>query len=157
MTLPKQLTEPSGLRVQSRRPGRAVFGFLAVGVSGLVVNSLALAVAVSVFHAHYLPGLIAATACSTMWNFFLVERLVFTDGPMDARSMTMRFVQFAAVNVVALAGRGPVVVGLVEGFHLHYLVANAASLGALFAVRYLLADKIIWRAPAASAPAAAID
>lgn len=142
---------------QPRRASRTVFGFFAVGVSGLVVNSVALAVAVSVFHAHYLPGLIAATVCSTTWNFLLVERLVFTDGPAGARSMTMRFVQFAAVNVLALIVRGPIVVGLVEGFQFHYLVANAMSLVGLFGVRYLLADKIIWRAPSASAPAAAID
>ena len=158
MRLPERAAAPSGaLGDQPRRAGRTVFGFLVVGLSGLVVNSLALAVAVSAFHAHYLPGLIAATICSTTWNFVLVERWVFTDGPSGARSMSMRFVQFAAVNVLALTVRGPVVVALVEGFQLHYLVANAASLVMLFGVRYLLADKIIWRTPVRSAPAAAID
>jgi len=129
-------------------------GFFAVGLSGLVVNSAALALFVSVFHVHYVPGLVVATACSTTWNFWLVERWVFTDSPSGVRSTMRRFAQFAAVNVVALLGRGPIVVVLTETFNIHYLLSNAASLGALFVARYLLADKMIWRAPT---PSAAIE
>ena len=48
--------------------------FLLVGISGLLVNTLLLALATEVFGLHYLMSAVLATQGSTLWNFALTER-----------------------------------------------------------------------------------
>lgn len=117
--------------------------FLGVGVTGLGVNTLALTTAVGAAGVHYVIGLVIATACSTTWNFILVEHWVYRRRGPDRRAR--RYVQFFAMNAVALALRGPLVITLTEVGHIHYAVSNLASLVVMFAARFLVADRLIWR------------
>lgn len=123
----------------------AMAGFLAVGVSGLFVNTAALTAAVGLLHVHYAVGLIAATLCSTTWNFLLVERWVYRARRAGRRSMARRYLQFFAMNSVALALRGPLVVALTEIGGIHYALSNLISLVVAFVGRYVVADRVIWR------------
>jgi putative flippase GtrA len=135
-----------GRLVLRLRMGTAVerFGrFGLVGLTGLVVNTLALAVFVEGLGLHYLPGAILATQVSTIWNFVLTDRWVFR-GPHKRAALATRFIAFAAMNNLALLLRGPMLVVLTEWLGIEYLASNVISLCALTLLRFAVADRLIW-------------
>src|SRR5215208_4208922 len=117
--------------------------FLVVGVTGLVVNSLALWAFTELAAIHYVISAAIATQVSTLWNFFLTERWVFGKRQTE-RSFYMRLGSFLVMNNLMLLLRGPIITLLVDQAGIHYLVANLASLFAMTILRYVLADKWIW-------------
>lgn len=117
--------------------------FGAVGLSGFVVNELALALFAGVFGLDYLLGAILATQVSTTWNFALVEVWAFRDHTAR-HPWTRRAGLFFAMNNAALLLRGPIIVGLTDGLGVNYLVSNLVSLGVLTVLRFVLADNWIW-------------
>ena len=122
----------------------ARFGrFGLVGASGIIVNSLALAALRGGAGLGVLVAALAATQCSSLWNFVLAERFVFRDVPAW-RSLRARVIAFFAINNVAFLIRGPLLLGLVSLFGMHYLVANLISLCSLTIARFALADRWIW-------------
>jgi dolichol-phosphate mannosyltransferase len=129
----------------SRRASRMV-AFGLVGVSGLVVNSLALYVASGIGHLHYLWGTIVATLVSTTWNWAVLETLVYPGGAR--RQALRRLTAFGLVNVAALALRVPLMALLVERLGVNYLLANLVSLLVLFTVRFAVSDNLIFRSTA---------
>ncbi len=131
--------------------------FVLVGVSGLLVNTVALGVLSGGLGLHYLIGVVLATQCSTTWNFLLAERWVFhaaAGSRTGRRAIGVRYLQFSTVNNAALLVRGPLIVLLTDRLGVHYLLSSLLSLAALFVARYFLADRVIWRLPA-PAPARA--
>jgi dolichol-phosphate mannosyltransferase len=124
----------------SARMGR--FGL--VGVSGLLVNTLALAALSDLVGLWYVVAAAIATQVSTAWNFALTELWVFGDR-RHARAGMRRLVMFFAVNNVALALRAPILIGLTEGLGVHYLASNFISLLVVFVARFTLADLWIWK------------
>jgi putative flippase GtrA len=118
--------------------------FCLVGGSGIVVNSAALWLATSVFGVYYLYSAAIATLVSSSWNFALTELWVFR-AESQQTSWTRRVVPFFLLNLAALALRAPIIAGLTEGLHVHYLVSNLVSLGLLTVGRYLVARGWIWR------------
>jgi putative flippase GtrA len=147
-TLPRpsklQIARPLARRwpeAWSRLVRLARFG--TVGVSGFVVNELALAALVSGFGLNYLVGAILATQVSSLWNFALVERWAFRDSGAR-RSLRHRMALFFAVNNVALLLRGPILVVCTSVLGLNYLVSNLISLGVLTVARFAIADSWIW-------------
>jgi dolichol-phosphate mannosyltransferase len=122
----------------------ARFGrFGLVGVTGIVVNSLALAFFRSSLGFSVLAAALLATQCSSLWNFALVERFVFR-GNTARRSLAGRAVAFFAVNNLAFLVRGPMILALTGYFDLYYLLANLLSICALTIARFALADRWIW-------------
>jgi dolichol-phosphate mannosyltransferase len=127
--------------------------FLAVGLSGILVNSLALTLLIEAFHLHYLLSAVIATQVSTLWNFFLTEFWVFGDRRAHG-SFWKRLLGFAVINNALLLVRGPMISGLVEQLHMHYVPANLISIGAATLLRYVMADKLLWsqKAPRSTPP-----
>lgn len=117
--------------------------FGTVGVSGFVVNELALAAFVSGAGLNYLLGAVLATQVSSLWNFLLVEHWAFR-GADARRPWLHRLGLFFAVNNVALLLRGPILVVLTSGLGMNYLVSNLVSLGVLTLARFAIADSWIW-------------
>src|SRR4051812_48575447 len=118
-----------------------IAGFAAVGASGIVVNSVALWLLVRGLGVGVLPAAILATQASTTWNFVLTDSLVFR-GPKQ-RGLATRFLGFAAINNALLLARLPLLAALLA-VHVHYLAANAATLLAAFAVRFVLSDRLLF-------------
>ena len=126
------------LRLRSLR--LVVFGL--VGLSGLVVNSVALwALHVGVLHVHYLVAAVLATQASTAWNFVLTDRVVFRDRRVDLPAG--RWWRFFAMNNVALLARLPLLALLVWA-GVGVLVANVVTIVVLFVVRFLVSDRVIF-------------
>jgi dolichol-phosphate mannosyltransferase len=116
--------------------------FSLVGLSGLVVNTLALAFNAQVLGMFYLLAAIAATQVSTIWNFALAERFVFSGTPLHTK--WRRFGLFMGMNNAAFVLRAPMMYTLTSGLHVHYLESNIISLVALMMLRFTTADRWIW-------------
>jgi dolichol-phosphate mannosyltransferase len=136
----------AGLRFSPATMRLIRFGL--VGVSGLVVNSLALAFATEFLGLFYLYSLLIATQCSTLWNFLLSEYWVFGQDQQHGR--LSRGALFFAMNNLALGLRGPMVYTLTSVLGVNYLVSNVVSLLILMMLRFALADRVIWGTPKAS-------
>lgn len=117
--------------------------FLLVGLSGLVVNTLALAFATELLGLHYLVSAVFATEVSTLWNFELTEHWVFSQKERR-EGARWRMLLFFAMNNAALLLRGPIIYLLTDQLGMYYLVSNLFSLVALTVLRYAVADRVIW-------------
>jgi glycosyltransferase involved in cell wall biosynthesis len=133
-----------GLRLAAwlGRRGSVIAAFLAVGLSGIVVNTAALWLLVELLHSPVLLGATLATQASTTWNFLLTDRLVFR-GP-KARRWPVRYLGFAAVNNAVLLARLPLLAVLVHQAGLNYVLANALTLAAAFAARFVVSDRVLF-------------
>jgi dolichol-phosphate mannosyltransferase len=132
-----------GLRYLSLLARLRFARFGAVGLSGLVVNTVLLAFLTDVVGLFYVVSAVFATQGSTLWNFCLTERWVFNDRE-HKRSARRRLALFFAMNNAALAVRGPLLILLTSGLGIHYVVSNVLSLVALTLMRFALADTYIW-------------
>lgn len=115
-----------------------------VGLSGLAVNSLALYIVSGLFGIHYLAGVVIATQASTVWNFVLSDRWVFSRDDAQRRS-SQRFWIFWGMNNAAILVRGPMIFALTSLMGVNYLVSNIISLVVIMVVRYALSYSLIWR------------
>ena len=117
--------------------------FLAVGASGLVVNSVVLALMTELAGLHYLWSAAVATQSSTFWNFALTETWVF--GVRETRRpFLVRMAGFLLMNNILLFLRAPILTFLVSMLGINYLISNLISLFAMTLIRYLVADQWIW-------------
>jgi putative flippase GtrA len=122
----------------------ARFGrFTVVGATGLVVNTLLLALFADVAGVYYVVAAILATQGSTLWNFCLTEGWVFADREHE-RTRGRRAAMFFAMNNVALALRVPLLFVLTSALGMHYLISNIISLAVLTVIRFGVADAWIW-------------
>jgi glycosyltransferase involved in cell wall biosynthesis len=144
---------------QPRAQLTRAFAFGLVGASGIAVNSLALWAFADprTLHWNYLFGSVLATQFSSTWNFGWTERYVFA-GPKRS-TMPRRFVQFLLLNNATLLLRVPLLAVAVSVFGLHYLVGNVIVITLMFATRFLVADRLIFkkRPSATAVPALPVD
>lgn len=117
--------------------------FALVGLTGLVVNQLALAALTELLAISYVVAAIGATQLSTTWNFVATERWAFR-GRRPRSSMAGRYLAFLALNNATLLARVPMLWVMTELGGLHYLWSNAITLVLFFLVRFAVADGHIW-------------
>jgi len=127
---------------------RRLLAFGLVGLTGMVVNTLALWLLTDkIWDHHYLFGAVLATQVSTAWNLLWTELFVFPGSkPGSKRS---RGIKFFVLNNVALLIRIPLLALLVDGFGVNVLVANVFTLILLFLARFVIADAAIYARPTA--------
>jgi dolichol-phosphate mannosyltransferase len=130
-------------RAASGRTRLVKFGL--VGLSGIAVNSGALwLLHLEVLQLHYLFAAALATQFSTLWNFLLTDRLVFRTSRTGG--VWGRMWRFFVMNNLALPLRLPLLAVLVN-LGLGVLVANLITLVALFLLRYVISDRLIFGRP----------
>jgi hypothetical protein len=56
-----------------------------------------------------------------------------------------RIASYYLINNVLLAARSPILAGMVSVLGMHYILANVLSLGLITMLRFVTADKLIWR------------
>lgn len=125
--------------------------FGVVGISGLVVNTVLLALWTDLVGLYYMFSLVLAAQGSSLWNFFFSEHVVFSavhrrEGEIGRAAM------FLIMNNLALIARGPIVYCLTSIVGINYLVSNVLSMVALLLVRYAVADSFIWKPRQAKQP-----
>jgi dolichol-phosphate mannosyltransferase len=126
--------------------------FLVVGLLGIGVNQLLLWLIVEVAGIHYLLAAILASQGSTAFNFAGVESWVFHGAWKPG--IVKRFLAFDVLNSLSLLLRLPILFVLTSDLHVHYLLSNLVAIGVMTAVRFVVADRVIWKAPL---PAAVLD
>ncbi|OKI69659.1 glycosyltransferase [Micromonospora sp. CB01531] len=131
---------PAAARDRLRELTRMI-AFGLVGLSGMVVNTAALWFFYEPAKLHHLLGATLATQLSTAWNFALIDALIYRRHRQGSR--TGRAARFFLLNNALLLLRLPALQALVwAGFGI--LAANALTLVALFLVRFLINDRVIY-------------
>ena len=135
----------------SARPGgraHRLGRFGIVGLTGIAVNEAAIALLVGGLHLRYLVGYLLATQFSTLWNFGWIETWAFKSvSPANRRSV--RLGSLLVVNNAANLLTAPLFF-LLTVVGINYLVANLLTLGLVFLLRFLFAERI-WAPRAAPA------
>jgi dolichol-phosphate mannosyltransferase len=126
--------------------------FLGVGVTGLVVNTLLMYVFSNVLGIYYLLAAALSTQGSTLWNFLGTERWVFKRKNEKAKYVWLRLISFFIVNNAMLVLRGPILAIFVTRMGMTPVVGNLISLVIMTALRYVIADKVIWGTGSKVAP-----
>jgi dolichol-phosphate mannosyltransferase len=124
--------------------GRKAAGFAGAGATGILVNSAALWAFVELLHLQLAWAAFLATQVSTLWNFLLVDRLVYR-GEKN-RPWYVRYLGFALVNNAVLLLRLPLLSWMTYALAVPYLIANLVTLALAFLVRFLVADRLLFRA-----------
>jgi len=114
-----------------------------VGLSGLLVNSLLLALAVEWIGLHYLIGAVLSTQGSTLWNYLWTEYWVFGIREKQ-RPAWQRFGTYYLMNNVFLLFRAPLITLFTAGLGINYLIGNLLSIILLTMSRFLVSDRLIW-------------
>jgi dolichol-phosphate mannosyltransferase len=121
-----------------------LLGFSLVGLSGILVNSLALYVFTDYLHFFYLLSAAFATVISSLWNFAWIEGWVYRTRIGNVGRF-QRFFMFFSMNVLALVARIPLIYLLTDVLSIYYVVSNLVSLAVLTLTRFLFADNMIWK------------
>ena len=125
-------------------PHQKLIRFLVVGVTGLVVNTLLMYVFSNILSIYYLLAAALSTQGSTLWNFVGTEKWVFKRKNEKPKYVWLRLISFFIVNNAMLLLRGPLLAIFVTRMGMTPLVGNFVSLVIMTALRYMIADKVIW-------------
>lgn len=144
-----RVSKPGAARRSLGRRFNTMIAFGLVGASGIVVNQFLLWALVTFGGLNYVVGAIIATQGSTTWNFGLNEAWVFR-GRSSGGGRLKRYLGFSAINNAALLVRAPLLALLTSGLGIHYLVSNLITLVVLFALRFGISDRLVWRSATAT-------
>jgi len=122
-----------------------VLRFGLVGFSGIGVNQAIFLFFTDIVGLHYLAAATLSTQGSTLSNFVLLERWAMagrSDGPV-----LRRLGGYAAINNATLLLRLPMLWVLTSFIGIEAYISNLLTLAALFAIRFLVSDRWIWKVP----------
>ena len=130
------------LSTSSLAKTKTAFGFGLVGLSGLFVNQALFWFFHEVMSFWVSWAAIAATQGSTIWNFVLIDKVVYRRHNVTSR-WYQRFAKSWTANTASLLLRIPMLLSLTHlGMNPHW--ANFITLLALFALRFWISDRYIW-------------
>nr|WP_251051088.1 glycosyltransferase family 2 protein [Streptomyces sp. ISL-86] len=134
------LTHLAALR--SATPVARMIGFGLIGLSGFVPNLAALWL---LTHAgmHYLPAEIVANQAGVLWNFVLIEALLFRDRRRH-RHWADRVGRFALLANADLLLRIPLIAVFVGKFGMAVLPATALALVTTFVLRFAATEALVY-------------
>jgi dolichol-phosphate mannosyltransferase len=124
--------------------------FLAVGFTGIFVNSLLMFFFTDVLKVHFMLSALLATQGSTFWNFAWTEKWVYGK-QKHTMSVHQRIASYYLINNALLLARSPLLAGMVSVLGIHYILANVLSLAFITMLRFVAADKFIWNEERTSA------
>src|SRR5215212_4451754 len=122
---------------------KVALGFGLVGLSGMFVNQALFWFFHDVMSFWISWAAIAATQGSTIWNFVLIDRVVYR-GRSSGSRWYQRFAKSWATNTASLLLRVPLLLLLTHAVGLNPHWANFVTLLVLFALRFWISDRYIW-------------
>lgn len=139
--------------LRSATPLARMIGFGLIGLSGFVPNLAALWL---LTHAgmHYLPAEIVANQAGVLWNFVLIETLLFRDRRRH-RHWADRVGRFALLANADLLLRIPLIAVFVARFGMEVLPATALALVTTFVLRFAATEALVYLPRRTSATSAA--
>ena len=121
---------------------KTAVGFGLVGLSGMFVNQALFWFFHDVMSFWISFAAILATQGSTIWNFVLIDKVVYRDHNLTSR-WYQRFAKSWTANTASLLLRVPLLLALTHvGMNPHW--ANFTTLLMLFALRFWISDRFIW-------------
>ncbi|MER6257321.1 glycosyltransferase family 2 protein [Streptomyces sp. NPDC001584] len=128
--------------LRSAAPLARMIGFGLIGLSGFVPNLAALWL---LTHAgmHYLPAEIVANQAGVLWNFLLIETLLFRDRRRH-RHWADRVGRFALLANADLLLRIPLIALFVARFGMEVLPATALALVTTFVLRFAATEALVY-------------
>jgi dolichol-phosphate mannosyltransferase len=118
-------------------------GFGLVGLSGMVVNQALFWFFHDVTSFRIPWAAVLATQGSTIWNFVLIDRIVYRSQGSTSR-WYQRFAKSWATNTASLLLRVPLLLALAHVFGMNPYWANFTTLLVLFVLRFWISDRFIW-------------
>ncbi|MFJ9032164.1 glycosyltransferase [Streptomyces sp. NPDC102274] len=128
-----------------RAPGKALARMIAfglIGLTGFVPNLLALH-GLTAAGVHYLPAEVLANQFGVLWNFLLIELLLFRDR-RAYRHWADRVSRFALLANADLLLRIPLIALFVGRLGMGVLTATACALLATFVVRFVGTEALVY-------------
>ena len=133
----------------ARRLAGRVVKFHAVGLIGVVVQLLALAVFKSVLGMNYLTATALAVEIAVLHNFCWHERWTWverTRGASSAALLLGRLLRFnLTTGLVSIVSNLVLMRFLVGVLHLHYLLANALTIATTSLANFLVSELFVFR------------
>ncbi|MGW6981729.1 glycosyltransferase [Streptomyces sp. NPDC054932] len=128
--------------LRSATPLARMIGFGLIGLSGFVPNLGALWL---LTHGgmHYLPAEIVANQAGVLWNFLLIEALLFRDRRRH-RHWADRVGRFALLANADLLLRIPLIALFVARFGMEVLPATALALVTTFVLRFVATEALVY-------------
>lgn len=128
--------------LRSATPLARMIGFGLIGLSGFVPNLAGLWL---LTHAgmHYLPAEIVANQAGVLWNFLLIETLLFRDRRRH-RHWADRIGRFALLANADLLLRIPLIALFVARFGMGALPATALALVTTFVLRFAATEALVY-------------
>ncbi|MGW2331457.1 glycosyltransferase [Streptomyces sp. NPDC001700] len=136
----RYLAHLTSLRTASHGARMLAFGL--IGLTGFLPNLSALA-ALTALGMHYVPAEIVANQFGVLWNFVLIDLLLFRDR-RGHRSCANRLGRFALVANADLVLRVPLIALLVASAHMAVLPATALALLATFVLRFIATEVLVY-------------
>ena len=123
---------------------RRLAGFLGIGLSGAVVNTLVLwTLTSSLPTVPYPAASLIATQFAIVWNFLLLELTVFSAA--RTRSVGEAFGRFWLLNTMLIPVQFVLLAFCVELLGLPIITANVVTLAVVFGFRYVLCTDWVYR------------
>ncbi|GIE31784.1 dolichol monophosphate mannose synthase [Actinoplanes italicus] len=121
-----------------------MLAFALIGLSGLLPNQAVLWALLHLTDMHYAAAAVAANVVAVGWNFVLTDTLLYRNHRRSG--LVSRSARFFLMGNADLLLRIPMLTLLVSGLHLGVLAGNLLTLVASFVVRFLISDRLIYRA-----------
>ncbi|MGR4883210.1 glycosyltransferase [Streptomyces sp. LARHCF249] len=128
--------------LRSATPLARLIGFGLIGLSGFVPNLAALWLLTRA-GMHYLPAEIVANQAGVLWNFLLIETLLFRDRRRH-RHWADRIGRFALLANADLLLRIPLIAVFVAQFGMDVLPATALALVTTFVLRFAATEALVY-------------
>ncbi|MEU9378548.1 glycosyltransferase family 2 protein [Streptomyces sp. NPDC048255] len=128
--------------LRSAHPLARMAGFGLIGLSGFVPNLAALWLLMGA-GMHYLPAEIVANQAGVLWNFVLIEVLLFRDRRRH-RHWADRIGRFALLANADLVLRIPLIAVFVAQFGMAVLPATALALVTTFVLRFAATEALVY-------------
>jgi len=120
--------------------------FNAVGVVGVGIQLLALAIFRTGFKLNYLLATFLAVETTILHNFIWHERWTWADRTKSRSGVVLRLVRFNMANgLISLAGNLGLMWVFVSHFQLHYIVANLIAIIVCSIVNFVVSDRLVFR------------
>jgi dolichol-phosphate mannosyltransferase len=130
------------LRTAESRARMIAFGL--VGASGFLPNLAVLWLLIHGTGMHYVPAEIIANQAGLLWNFLIIDSLVYRDHRRQHRR-SLRMLSFGALGNADLVVRIPLLALLVTAAGIPPVPATALSLIVVFALRFVIVDRVLYR------------
>ncbi len=136
------------LRAAGTRARMVAFAF--IGASGMLPNLIATWALVRWSHVGYVTAAILANQAAMLWNFLLIDLLLFHH--RRTGHWAWRLARFAVLANFDLVGRIPLLSFLVRVMHVGPVWATGVTLLAASAIRFVVTDRALYRREGAAPP-----